>query len=227
VNGTKLEKYSIGIIESKDKKESKINFIWFKEAIIVSNSDYEIFDPLKTGDLYLKKVCNVCHRLLDYIKDKIIREEIRKLPKKEQENILEKQEYSNISYEKSQHIAKRFIYDIYSFFHYVLIRVTSVYVGEHSLEPLFKSMECNMNSLNDKLLFLAVFLEYKNSIPEQTEQKIRDIEKERNNNSIAFNTLRRLVFNFMYINDVPSKQRQSLCSLLKISSENEQKIVKI
>jgi len=65
VNGTKLEKYSVGIIESKDKKESKINFIWFKEAIIVSNSDYEIFDPLKTGDLYLKKVCNVCHRLLD------------------------------------------------------------------------------------------------------------------------------------------------------------------
>jgi len=65
VNGTMLKKYSVGIIESKDKKESKINFIWFKEAITVSNSDYKIFDPLKTGDLFLKKVCNVCHRLLD------------------------------------------------------------------------------------------------------------------------------------------------------------------
>ena len=60
-----LKKYSVGIIENKDKKESKINFIWFKEAITISNSDYEIFDPLKTGDLFLKKVCNVCHRLLD------------------------------------------------------------------------------------------------------------------------------------------------------------------
>jgi RNase P subunit RPR2 len=65
INGTKLEKYSVGIIENKDKKESKINFIWFKEPITISNNDYKIFDPLKTGDLYLKKVCNVCHRLLD------------------------------------------------------------------------------------------------------------------------------------------------------------------
>jgi len=158
--------------------------------------------------------------ILDYIKDKIIREEIRKLPKKEQENILEKQKYSNISYEKSQHTAKKFIYDIYSFFHYVLIRVTSTYVGEHSLKPLFKSMNDNMNSLNDKLLFLAISLEYENNIPEQ---EIRDIENEINDISIGFNTLRKLVFNFMYINYVPSDKRQSLCSLLKI--ENEQKLL--
>ena len=65
VNGTRLEKYSVGIIENKNKDESKVNFIWFKEAITISNSDYKIFDPLKTGDLFLKKVCNVCHRLLD------------------------------------------------------------------------------------------------------------------------------------------------------------------
>jgi hypothetical protein len=161
--------------------------------------------------------------ILDYIKDKIIREEIRKLPKKEQENILEKQKYSNIPYEKSQHIAKKFIYDMYSFFHYVLIRVTSTYVGEHSLKPLFKSMKDNMNSLNDKLLFLAISLEYENSIPEE---EIRDVEKEINDNSIGFNTLRNLVFNFMYINDVPSDRRQSLCSLLKISTENEQKLLR-
>jgi predicted MPP superfamily phosphohydrolase len=161
--------------------------------------------------------------ILDYIRDKIVREEIRKFPKKEQENLLKKEEYSNISYERSQHIAKRFVYDMYNFFHYILIRVTSVYVGEYSLEPLFKLMEDNMNSLNDKLLFLAIFLEYKNSIPEQ---RVRDIEKEVNNNSIALNTLRRLVFDFMYINDVPSHQRQSLCSLLNISTESEQKLLR-
>jgi predicted phosphodiesterase len=161
--------------------------------------------------------------ILDYIKDKIIREEIRKLPKKEQENILKKQEYSNISYERSQLIARKFIYSMYSFFHYALIRVTSTYVGEYSLKPLFKSMKDNMNSLNDKLLFLAISLEYENSIPEQ---EIRDVEKEINDNSIAFNTLRNLVFNFMYINDVSSDKRQSLCSLLKISNEYEQKLLR-
>jgi len=64
-NGAILKKYSVGIIESKGKKESKVNFIWFKEPITVSNSDYKIFDPLKTGDLFLKKVCNVCQRLLN------------------------------------------------------------------------------------------------------------------------------------------------------------------
>jgi len=65
VNGAILKKYSVGIIESKGKKESKVNFIWFKEPIAISNSDYKIFDPVKTGDLYLKKVCNVCQRLLN------------------------------------------------------------------------------------------------------------------------------------------------------------------
>jgi len=65
VHGVTLKKYSVGIIESKDKKESKVNFIWFKEPITVSNGNYKSFDPLKTGDLYLKKVCNVCQRLLN------------------------------------------------------------------------------------------------------------------------------------------------------------------
>ena len=70
VNGITLGKYSVGIIESKDKKESKIKFIEPNEltmviSITISNNDYEIFDPLKTGDLYSKKVCNRCHRLLD------------------------------------------------------------------------------------------------------------------------------------------------------------------
>jgi hypothetical protein len=65
VHGVMLKKYSVGIIESKDKKESKVNFIWFKEPITISNSNYKIFDPQKTGDLYLKKVCNICQRLLN------------------------------------------------------------------------------------------------------------------------------------------------------------------
>jgi len=65
VNGAVLKKYSVGIIESKGKKESKINFIWFKEPISIPNGDYKVFDPIKTGDLYLKKVCNVCQRLLN------------------------------------------------------------------------------------------------------------------------------------------------------------------
>jgi hypothetical protein len=65
VNGAILKKYSVGIIENKGKKESEVNFIWFKEPIAIPNSDCKVFDPLKTGDLFLKKVCNVCQRLLN------------------------------------------------------------------------------------------------------------------------------------------------------------------
>jgi RNase P subunit RPR2 len=68
LNGTILKKHSVGIIENIGTKESKVNFIWFKEPIIILNSDFKVFEPLKTGDLFQKKVCNVCHRLLD-IKD--------------------------------------------------------------------------------------------------------------------------------------------------------------
>ncbi len=65
VNGTILKKYSVGIIENIGIEESKVNFIWFKEPIVIPNNDFKVFNPLKTGDLFPKKVCNVCHRLLD------------------------------------------------------------------------------------------------------------------------------------------------------------------
>ncbi|MDR2581929.1 MAG: endonuclease VII domain-containing protein [Fibromonadaceae bacterium] len=64
VHGAILKKYSVGVIESKGKKTSEVHFIWLKEPIAVPNSDYKVFDPKKTGDLFLKKVCNVCQRLL-------------------------------------------------------------------------------------------------------------------------------------------------------------------
>jgi len=55
VHGVTLKKYSVGIIESKDKKESKINFIWFKEPITVSNGNYKSFDPLKNRRFVFEK----------------------------------------------------------------------------------------------------------------------------------------------------------------------------
>jgi hypothetical protein len=33
--------------------------------VVAQNSPFVFFDPLKTGDSFEKKVCNVCHRLLD------------------------------------------------------------------------------------------------------------------------------------------------------------------
>jgi len=52
-------------LENIGIKESKVYFIWFKDPIMIPNGDFKVFNPLKTGDLFQKKVCNVCHRLLD------------------------------------------------------------------------------------------------------------------------------------------------------------------
>ena len=62
-----IKQYEIGIVKEELPTYSKIHFI--KEDLIakVGNDDFESFNPYKTGDGFPKKVCNVCHRLLDTV----------------------------------------------------------------------------------------------------------------------------------------------------------------
>ena len=58
----------IGIAEGESTDFCSILFIISGESIVLSNTDFEFFDVKKTGDSFPKKVCNVCHRLLDTTK---------------------------------------------------------------------------------------------------------------------------------------------------------------
>lgn len=67
MNGVILKKNSIGIIYEIYKDDSKVYFISGEKRflVIIPNSEYKVFNPFKTGDSFNKKICNVCHRLLD------------------------------------------------------------------------------------------------------------------------------------------------------------------
>lgn len=57
-----LPKNSIGIIEKQHSECSDIRFAF--GIFSINNLAFKEFDPLKTGDAYEHKVCNVCNRLL-------------------------------------------------------------------------------------------------------------------------------------------------------------------
>lgn len=60
-----IKQYEVGIITGETKDSFKIIFVVENCEKTVSKNQIRQFNPLETGDLYSKKVCNVCHRLLD------------------------------------------------------------------------------------------------------------------------------------------------------------------
>jgi len=59
------EKDDVGIVKSVTKNSSEIFFIRTWKKIKLGKNDFELFDVKKTGDGFSKKICNVCHKLLD------------------------------------------------------------------------------------------------------------------------------------------------------------------
>ncbi|MBA7656263.1 hypothetical protein ES703_64183 [subsurface metagenome] len=60
-----IQKDDVGIIESESQGSSTILFIraWIK--VTLNNDAFEIIDVNNTGDTFPKKICNVCHKLLN------------------------------------------------------------------------------------------------------------------------------------------------------------------
>src|SRR3989338_11528765 len=60
-----IEKYDVGIIESKTKNGVLIFFVRVWKTAELNRKDFNIFDVKKSGDAFPKKICNICHKLLD------------------------------------------------------------------------------------------------------------------------------------------------------------------
>lgn len=60
-----VKKDDVGIIGSNLENSADIFFIRIGKKINLKKSDFETFDVKQTGDAYSKKICNVCHKLLD------------------------------------------------------------------------------------------------------------------------------------------------------------------
>lgn len=65
VSEDRVRKNDIGVyIEAKSKSSSLILHVNSGKTFEIFNRDFELFDIKQTGDLFDRKVCNVCHRLL-------------------------------------------------------------------------------------------------------------------------------------------------------------------
>lgn len=60
-----VEKEDVGIIESETGKDTSVFFIRIWQKVTLSKNDFEIFDVKTVGDAFPKKICNICHKLLD------------------------------------------------------------------------------------------------------------------------------------------------------------------
>lgn len=61
----KVEKHDVGIIKDQKEDEYLVFFIRQGKEAWLSKNDIELISIEKTGDAYPKKICNVCHKLLD------------------------------------------------------------------------------------------------------------------------------------------------------------------
>ncbi|GAB7140990.1 hypothetical protein RsTz2092_09480 [Deferribacterales bacterium RsTz2092] len=59
-----LPKNLIGIVKEHSKDYVLVHFMAVNKQAKVSKNDIGFFNPVQTGDLHDKKVCNVCHKLL-------------------------------------------------------------------------------------------------------------------------------------------------------------------
>lgn len=66
--GLSIRENEIGIVTNKSNDLYSIFFITASKNLDLPKKDFEPFDVKQTGDLFAKKVCNVCHRLLDTTK---------------------------------------------------------------------------------------------------------------------------------------------------------------
>jgi len=61
----KIEKNSVGILESQTGHSAKVHFIVLDQIVEINIDTYRVFDVSKIGDSFSKKICNVCHKLLN------------------------------------------------------------------------------------------------------------------------------------------------------------------
>lgn len=59
-----IKKNEIGIVEKISLPNVTVQFVNTPYQIVLSKDDVDVFDPIKTGDKYNKKICNRCNRLL-------------------------------------------------------------------------------------------------------------------------------------------------------------------
>lgn len=60
-----VEKNDIGFLESPINKNADIFFIRIWKKVKLNKNDFEVINVAKTGDAFKRKICNVCHKLLD------------------------------------------------------------------------------------------------------------------------------------------------------------------
>ena len=60
-----LEENIIGIVRKEESEKIFVEFIKPNKKVLLNRKHLTDFNPMKTGDQYDKKVCNVCHKLLN------------------------------------------------------------------------------------------------------------------------------------------------------------------
>lgn len=65
LNDVVIKQYEVGIVASETDTAFEVNFVVGNKTVIVDKNKVALFDYKETGDSFLRKICNVCHRLLD------------------------------------------------------------------------------------------------------------------------------------------------------------------
>lgn len=59
-----VERHDVGIVESVSGENVVIFFVRVWKKVTVSTKDLSVFNVVRVGDEFPKKICNICHKLL-------------------------------------------------------------------------------------------------------------------------------------------------------------------
>jgi len=60
-----IKKDDVGIVESELEKGASIFFIRIWRKVTLNKGDFQIFNVKRIGDSFPKKICNICHKLIN------------------------------------------------------------------------------------------------------------------------------------------------------------------
>ncbi len=60
-----IEKDAVGIVNAETQKGALIFLVRAWQEVELKKGDFQVFDFKKSGDAFPKKICNICHKLLD------------------------------------------------------------------------------------------------------------------------------------------------------------------
>lgn len=120
--------------------------------------------------------------------------------------------------------SKNILFHLYEEITYTFIKKISNVIGYEKLSETFKELVSKDNTIAVNIIDIATKLDFYRGFPET---EIRNLKKRIDKNMLAYNILRKMVIDYLYMYETSYDDKDRICSLLNISQKAQNLIQKL